>query len=90
MKNFFRHFSHTTLMRKKPKPERIIGGLGLNCVMHEQDATRAACAQWMADAVEAAAAVAAGVAPPLPLLTNCELDDMNLDFDKVEYALSLN
>jgi hypothetical protein len=44
----------------------------------------------MADAAEAAAAVAAGVAPPLPLLTNCELDDMNLDFDKVEHALSLN
>jgi hypothetical protein len=90
MINFFRHFSHTTLMRKKPKPERIIGGLGLNCVRHKQEATRAACAQWMADAAEAAAAVAAGVAPPLPLLTNCELDEMNLDFDKVEHELSLN
>jgi len=90
MKNFFRHFSHTTLMRKKPKPERIIGGLGLNCVMHEQDATRAACAQWKADEEAAAAAVAPAVPPPLPLLTKRELDHMNLHTDKVEYALSLN
>jgi hypothetical protein len=57
--NFFRHFSHTTLMRKKGKPERIIGGLGLDCFRHKHEATQAAWAQWMADAAEAAAAVTA-------------------------------
>jgi hypothetical protein len=38
-------------------------------------------------AAEAAAAVAAGHAPPLPLLTNSELDEMNRDFDNVESSI---